>query len=283
MDWIGIDRDNGFFGQKPDDMTDAEFARLTKYIKTRYGLDLTGKKSMVESRLINYLMDRGFGSFSEYLRTIYDGGEEEAANLINRLTTNYTYFLREQEHYEHFMNSFLPNMSERIKQGELCIWSAGCSFGNEAYTFAACMEDYFEGLGGSKCDRRILATDISRNALIAAKNGIYGEAAIKALPPHWRAKYFTEKRGLFTVNERLRSQVMFRYHNLMEPISFKKRFDLIVCRNVMIYFDKDTCSRLIRRFYNATNKGGYLYIGHAEAMPQDSLYVREQAAVYRKL
>lgn len=283
MDWIGVDRDNGFFGQKPEPMTDKDFVKLARYVKKRYGLDLTGRKAMVESRLINYLMDCGFGSFSDYLRTIYDGGEEEAANLINRLTTNYTYFLREQEHYEHFMNVFLPNMKDRIRQGELCIWSAGCSFGNEAYTFAACMEDYFEGLGGSDCDRRILATDISRNALIAAKNGIYGKAAIEALPPHWKTKYFTEKYGLFTVNERLRSQVVFKYHNLMEPIAFKKKFDLIVCRNVMIYFDKATCSRLINRFYNATNKGGYLYIGHAEAMPQDTLYKREQAAVFRKL
>ena len=88
MDWIGVDRDNGFFGQKPEPMTDKDFVKLARYVKKRYGLDLTGRKAMVESRLINYLMDCGFGSFSDYLRTIYDGGEEEAANLINRLTTN---------------------------------------------------------------------------------------------------------------------------------------------------------------------------------------------------
>lgn len=283
MDWIGIEREGGFLGQRPDPLTDEDFARLARYVKNKYGLDLSGRKQMVESRLVNYLMDRGFGSFSDYLRTIYDGGEEEAANLINRLTTNYTYFLREQEHYDHFMNTFLPTMKNRIAAGELCIWSAGCSFGNEAYTFAACMEDYFESIGGSACDRRILATDVSRNALIAAKNGCYAEAAMKIMPPHWKIKYFTERRGIYTVNERLRSQVVFKYHNLMEPITFKKRFDLIVCRNVMIYFDKDTCERLIRRFYSATNPGGYLYIGHAEAMPADTPYKREQTAVYRKV
>ena len=106
---------------------------------------------------------------------------------------------------------------------------------------------------------------------------------MKIMPPHWKVKYFTERHGIYTVNERLRSQVVFKYHNLMEPIAFKKRFDLIVCRNVMIYFDKETCERLIRRFYAATNPGGYLYIGHAEAMPADTPYKREQTAVYRKV
>ncbi len=282
MDWIGIERDSGFLGQRPEPLSDEDFARMAKFVKNKFGLDLTGRKAMVESRLVNYLMDRGFDSFSEYLRTIYDGGEEEAANLINRLTTNYTYFLREQEHYDHFMNTFLPAMRNRIAAGELCIWSAGCSFGNEAYTFAACMEDYFEAHGGSACDRRILATDVSRNALIAAKTGIYAEAAMQVMPAIWKVKYFTERNGFYTVNDRLRSQVVFKYHNLMQPIAFKKKFDLIVCRNVMIYFDKPTCAQLIRRFYAATNPGGYLYIGHAEAMPADTPYIREQTAVYRR-
>ncbi|SDA16177.1 chemotaxis protein methyltransferase CheR [Ruminococcus sp. YE71] len=274
---------NAFFPQRLAPMTDEDFLRLADCIKTRYGLNLDDKKKLVESRLYNYVLDRGFSSFAEFTSVaLAADNETEMANIINRLTTNYTYFMREQEHYDHFRKVFLPNAEKTLRGDQLCIWSAGCSFGHEAYTFAACMEDYFEGRNNN-WDRRILATDISHNALLTAKRGSYSEATLDALPKIWKRKYFTEKNGIYTVNERLRSQVVFKCHNLMDPITFKKKFDLIVCRNVMIYFERDTISQLIRRFYDATNEGGYLYIGHAESLPDDCPYVREQAAVYRKL
>lgn len=272
-----------FTGKSLGSMSDGDFAMLAGFIKEKYGLDLRNRKSMVESRLYYYVIDRGFDSFSEYLSTVLNGdNSSETANIINRLTTNHTYFMREREHYEHFMRSFLPEMERTLKRPELCVWSAGCSFGNEAYSFAACMEEYFEGRNNG-WDRRLLATDISKNALIAAKNGRYAEAAVSHFPKTWLLKYFTEKNGLYTVKERLRSQVVFKYHNLMEPIGFRKKFDLIICRNVMIYFDGNTKSELIKRFYDATNDGGYLYIGHAESVPDGCPYKRECSAVYRKL
>ena len=264
-------------------MSDDDFSSLAAFIKERYGLNLEGRKAMVESRLYNYVIDCGFESFSEYLNTVYSSGYSvEAANIINRLTTNYTYFFREQEHYEHFSQVFLPQLEKTIDNNEICVWSAGCSFGNEAYTFAICMEEYF-GSRHQEWDKRLLATDISQNALIAAKKGIYSKNVLSSLPESWVRKYFTEKNGLYTVTDKLRSQVVFKYHNLMEPITFKKKFDLIICRNVMIYFDNPTKSQLLKRFSNALKPGGYLYIGHAEAMPDDCPFVRERAAVYRKL
>jgi chemotaxis protein methyltransferase CheR len=275
-----------FLAQTLGSMDDTDFRRLAYHIKKKYGLNLDGRKAMVESRLYHYVIDRGFDSFSEYLETVYDGegghNSTEMANIINRLTTNYTYFMREQEHYRHFGEKFLPDMERTVADGEICIWSAGCSFGNEAYNFAMCMEEYFKGKDNG-WDRKILATDISQNAILAAKKGMFSEAVVKSLPDSWRRKYFTEKNGIYTVSPDIRSQVAFKYHNLMEPIAFKKKFDLIICRNVMIYFDGKTKSELIKRFYEATKPGGYLYIGHAESMPTDSPYVREQTAVYRKL
>ncbi len=272
-----------FFPQRLEPMKDEDFFRLTSCIKQRYGLNLGDKKTLVESRLYNYVLDRGFTSFADFVSTALAADNElEMANIINRLTTNYTYFMREQEHFDHFTKVFLPNAEQTIDRNELCIWSAGCSFGHEAYTFACCMEDYFEDKNNS-WDRRILATDISHNALLTAKQGSYGAATLDSLPRAWKKKYFTEKNGIYTVNERLRSQVLFKCHNLMENISFKKKFDLIICRNVMIYFDRETVRDLIRRFYDATNDGGYLYIGHAETLPEGSPYVRERAAVYRKM
>ncbi len=272
-----------FTRQSLGSMSDADFKRLAYQVKKKYGLDLFGKKSMVESRLYHYIIDSGFSSFEEYFRTVYDSNNTaEMPNIINRLTTNYTYFMREQDHFRHFMTKFLPLVQADKSRSELCIWSAGCSFGNEAYSFAACMEEFFSGKNTHIADRRILATDISLNALIAAKKGMYAKSAVSYLPEDWVKKYFTESGGVYTVNERLRSQVMFHCHNLMDEITFRKKFDLIICRNVMIYFDKKTKTELIQRFYNATNDGGYLYIGHAEAMPEGVPYVREAAAVYRK-
>jgi chemotaxis protein methyltransferase CheR len=264
-------------------MSGSDFEKLAQMVKNKYGLNLEGKKSLVENRLYYYVIDRGFTSFSEFMSAVYEScNGMEMANIINRLTTNYTYFMREQEHYRHFVKCFLPEMERTIKNDELCIWSAGCSFGNEAYNFAICSEEYFKDKNNG-WDKRILATDISQNALIAAKSGMYAEAAVRNLPDEWIKKYFTEKNGFFTVTEQIRSQLVFKYHNLMEPISFKKKFDLIVCRNVMIYFDKKTKSELIKRFYDATNTGGYLYIGHAETLPDDCPYTRVCAAIYKKV
>jgi chemotaxis protein methyltransferase CheR len=280
--------DNGmaesvFFGKSLGHMDDGDFKRLAQLVKTKYGLNLDGRKSRVESRLYCYVIDCGFDSFSEYLQTVYESADgTEMANIINRLTTNYTYFMREQEHFKHFESRFLPEKERTLKNKELCIWSAGCSFGNEAYNFAMSMEEYFDGADDG-WDRKILATDISQNAILAAKRGMFAETAVKNLPTMWLMKYFTEKNGIYTVNDRIRSQVVFKYHNLMEPINFKKKFDLIICRNVMIYFDKKTKSELVKRFYDATKPGGYLYIGHAETMPEDCPYERERTAVYKKI
>ncbi len=264
-------------------MEDNDFRRLAYYIKKKFGLNLEGRKAMVESRLYHYVIDRGFHSFAEYFEVLYADSEGvEMANIINRLTTNYTYFMREQEHYTHFTDVFLPQMEKSTDREELCVWSAGCSFGNEAYNFAIFMEEYFSGRENA-WDKRILATDISQNAILAAKGGMFAQAAVSNLPQEWINRYFVKHSGFYTVNDRIRSQVVFKYHNLMEPIAFKKKFDLIICRNVMIYFDKQTKAELIKRFYEATNDGGYLYIGHAESMPDGCPYRREQTAVYRKV
>lgn len=270
-----------FFNKTAGTMSDEEFEKLCGFVKSRYGLDLTGKKQMTESRLTNYVLDRGFSSFSEYLPTVYDEANVcELTNLINRLTTNYTYFCREQEHFDHFENVFLPAWEQTGRQS-LNIWSAGCSYGNEAYTFAMYLAQYF-GLH-STVDKRILATDISSDALLAAKAGVYSKQAVSKLPYEWVKKYFKENGGLFKVDDELRSQVIFKFHNLMQPISFKQKFDLIICRNVMIYFDEQTRDKLVGRFYDAISTGGFLYIGHAETLSKDTPFKRECAGVYRKV
>ncbi len=265
------------------EIADSDFRRLVSFIKKGYGIELEGRKFMVQSRLYNYVQDCGFKDFNDYFNVVFsDESGREMANLINRLTTNHTYFMREAEHFEHFMHVFLPKADKNIKDHDLRIWSAGCSFGNEAYNLAMCLDEYF-GFRQKSWDLKILATDISLNALRSASVGLYTEQALNDLPENWKSKYFTRKNnGLYQVNDKIRSNVIFRYHNLMDEINFKKRFDLILCRNVMIYFDDRDKSALCRRFYDATENGGYLYIGHAESEPKDMPYVKELPAIYVK-
>ena len=223
-----------------------DFIRLAKTIKAKYGMNLTEKKYLIESRLTNYVLDCGFDNFTEYLDSVYaDRSGIEMTNIISRLTTNYTYFMRESEHFKHFTEVFLKEAETRIEDKDLRIWSAGCSYGNEPYNLAMCMSEYFKNrLLAWDC--RILATDISFNALRMAKHGVFTEQAIQELPDEWQRKYFVRHvNGTYQVTDDLRSNVVFKYHNLMDPIMFKKKFDLIVCRNVMIYFDEQTKHDLV--------------------------------------
>lgn len=261
-----------------------DFIKLAGIIKNKYGLNFFEKKFLIENRLTNYILDCGFNDFSEFINMVYcDRSGKEMANIINRLTTNYTYFMREAEHFEHLKNVFLKDAERNSKSKELCIWSAGCSYGNEPYNIAMCIDEYL-GIKKHIWDTKILATDISFNALRAAKNGVYAQQSIKELPKEWVNKYFISlKNGTYQVKSGIRNNVVYKYHNLMEQISFKKKFDLIVCRNVMIYFDEKTKIDLIKRFYEATNEGGYLYIGHADLSPKGMPYKMVQPAVFRKI
>jgi chemotaxis protein methyltransferase CheR len=264
-------------------ISDKDFRQLVTFVKAKYGLNLADKKFLVESRLNNYILDCGFNDFSDYLSVVYiDTSGRELANLINKLTTNHTYFMREPEHFSHFMNTFLPRAEKSVTDRDLRIWSAGCSFGHEPYNLAMCLDEYF-GISKNMWNLQILATDISFNALRSAAKGVYAEQALQNVPDKWIDKYFVKlNNGLYQVSSSIRRNVIFKYHNLMDDISFKKKFDLIACRNVMIYFDDATKSSLCKRFYNATEEGGTLYIGHAESAPEDIPYEKETTAIYRK-
>ena len=262
---------------------DEDFNVLAELVKTQYGIDLTGKKYVIETRLTNYVLDCGYNDFSEYLQSVYaDRSGIEMTNIISRLTTNYTYFRREDGHFKHFSEVFLKEAEKTVFDKDLRIWSAGCSYGNEPYELAMLLHNHF-GRNELGWDFRILATDISFNALRMAKRGVFAEQAVDKLPTEWRNKYFNRQvNGTYQVTDEIRSSVVFKYHNLMDPITFKKRFDLIVCRNVRIYFDDKTRAELVERFYDATEPGGYLYIGHAECFPKNTRYIQVAPAVYKK-
>lgn len=266
-------------------INDKDFHRLVKFVHENYGIDLTKKRQLITGRLSNTILSMGFSSFEEYIdHLIKNRKPEDLELMLNKLTTNYTFFMREGAHFELFTNTILPYLEQTKKDRVLSIWSAGCSSGEEPYTISILLKEYF-GAKASMWDTRVLATDISQNALHAASNAVYDEDSLKELSPGWKKKYFTQvDKGTYSVSQAIKSNVIFRTFNLMDPIKFRLKFDVIFCRNVMIYFDQPTKEALVNRFYDATNPGGYLLIGHSESINKSATkYQYLMPATYRKI
>jgi chemotaxis protein methyltransferase CheR len=269
-----------------DEITDREFRELVQFIKQNYGINLSQKRSLILGRLNNYITQCGFGSFSEYFHYIVSDRTGKAGTiLVNKLTTNHTYFMREPQHFEFLEQVVLPKLVKNAGSNkDLRIWSAGCSTGEEPYTLAMILDSFF---GAEKCqwDAKILATDISTTALERAQKAIYPSNQLTAIPNRWRANYFRKIDDEHDIlGDNIRKEVIFRRFNLMNAaFPFKKKFHLILCRNVMIYFDADIRRELVNRFYDHLETGGYLFIGHSESINRnDSKYAFVAPAIYRK-
>lgn len=265
-------------------LTDQEFKDLVTFVHKNYGIDLSKKRILIEGRMSNILIGHGFTTFRQYMDFLFaDKTGNEVTTLINKLTTNYTFFLRETEHYDYMKSTVLPAFERTRPSKTLYLWSAGCSSGQEAYTMAMTIDEYF-GMHKSEWNTQILASDISMNVLEKAKNAIYTSDEIKDIPPLWRQKYFKDlNNGSFQVIEKIRKEVVFKVINLMEPFKFKHPFDLIFCRNVMIYFDGPTKKNLVDKYYDFTAEQGYLFIGHSESVAKDTTrYSYVQPAIYQK-
>lgn len=266
-------------------LTENEFRKLTTYIKTNYGINLIEKKTLIEGRLNNLLIEKGFHNYSDYMEYVLsDLSGNEISSLINKLTTNHTFFMREVSHFDYFKNVVLPYLKNNCKDNDLRIWSAGCSSGEEPYTLSMIISDFF---GNDKMywNTKILATDISLRALDIARNGIYPGEDVENLPSYWKLNYFSKiDHENYEISHEIKNEVIFRTFNLMDArFPFKKKFHVIFCRNVMIYFDEKTKMELINKFYDITEPGGYLFIGHSESINKgESKYNYVMPAVYRK-
>ncbi|MCI9363221.1 protein-glutamate O-methyltransferase CheR [bacterium 1XD42-1] len=266
-------------------MSDQEFMTLTKYIKDHYGINLTKKRVLIEGRMSSVLRSRNIPNFKAYLDILFnDKTGAEMTTLLNKLTTNHTYFLRENEHFNYLAQEALPYL-ERVHGNDhsLRIWSAGCSSGQEPYTIAMALNEYF-GTRRSLWKIQLLATDISVNVLTKACNGIYENESLNDVPQLWKTKYFKRlPDGNFQVSDSIRKSVDFRTLNLMDPFRFRKPFDIIFCRNVMIYFDGPTKEKLVNKFYDWSTEGGFFFIGHSENINKDTTRYRFiKPAIYQK-
>lgn len=266
-------------------ISEREFNELSELIKGNYGINLSTKKNLVEGRLSNMLADRGINSFTDYLAFLQqDATKSEITNLVNKITTNHTFFMREKNHFEYFSKVILPYLEHNAQDKDLRIWSAGCSSGEEPYTLAMLIADYF---GSRKVlwDTKILATDISIKVLEMAQTGVYAAEAVDALPSSWKMNYLDAMDAeRVQIKQELKKEVIFRTFNLMDDsFPFKKKFHTIFCRNVMIYFDARTKRDLVNKFYECTEPGGYLFIGHSESLNREETRYRYiMPAVYRK-
>ena len=231
------------------------------------------------------LRSRNIPNFKAYLDILFnDKTGAEMTTLLNKLTTNHTYFLRENEHFNYLAQEALPYL-ERVHGNDhsLRIWSAGCSSGQEPYTIAMALNEYF-GTRRSLWKIQLLATDISVNVLTKACNGIYENESLNDVPQLWKTKYFKRlPNGNFQVSDSIRKSVDFRTLNLMDPFRFRKPFDIIFCRNVMIYFDGPTKEKLVNKFYDWSTEGGFFFIGHSENINKDTTRYRFiKPAIYQK-
>lgn len=267
-------------------ISEQEFIKFSNYIRSNFGISLSNKKvTFLTSRLGSILEKSNFKTFSEYYDHVTsDASGESVIEMINKITTNYTYFYREEKHFEYLREIVLPYIYEKeIKNRDLRIWSAGCSSGEEPYALQMIIKDFLADKPNS-WDTKLLATDISTKALIKAQNGIYPLESIEKIPKSWKTKYFqiADPKNV-EVRDIIKNEIIFKRFNLMNSFPFKKKFHVIFCRNVMIYFDAKTKIDLINKFYEFTEPGGYLFIGHSESVDRAySKYKYIQPAIYRK-
>ncbi|MDX2480627.1 MAG: protein-glutamate O-methyltransferase CheR [Desulfuromusa sp.] len=270
-------------------ISDTEFTRLRDLIYQRFGINLTEqKRSLLVGRLQKLMRQLNLPTFSAYFEYL-DNDKTEAglSELVDLISTNHTYFNREKDHFDYFSETALPAVIDQLKKQnrkDLRIWCAGCSSGEEPYTLLMLMMEHL-GADYSSWDAGILATDISDRALTIARRGTYATDRVMQLPEPLRRKYFTAAgQGEMAVVDKIKKEATFRRFNLMNTtFPFKKPFQMIFCRNVMIYFDQTTRDALVSRYHQHTEPDGYLFIGHSETLGRSQTRYRYlKPALYQK-
>lgn len=265
------------------ELQDNDFEKISRLVYDQCGIHLhDGKRELVKARLGKRLREGRFKSFADYYQFVTtDEGTEELVLMIDSISTNLTYFFREESHFIK-LKSVLPKLVDTTSR--LRVWSAGCSSGEEPYSLAMCAS---EALGTHVHGLSIMATDISTKVLKNAATGIYPQDKVGRIPSDLLRRFFQygtgQSSGYYKVRKEIRDIIEFRRFNLMHPFPADFRFQVIFCRNVMIYFDKKTQGGLINRFYQALETGGYLFVGHSESLTGlNHAFHYVEPSIYRK-
>ena len=256
--------------QKEFHFTDKDFNLIRKQIYEKTGINLTpAKRDMVYSRLVRRLRQLGMTKFSDYTNLLDDGDDKELVQFINAITTNLTSFFREPHHFTYLAKTIFPHLIRtKINSRKIRIWSAGCSTGEEPYSIAMTVLQHFPGV--RQWDIKILATDLDSNVLEKAKSGVYHQDRIRDLDASLVKKWFIRGTNGNEQNVKIKQEaqdlITFNRLNLMEGWPIKGKFDVVFCRNVVIYFDKQTQKLLFERFAEHIENDGHIFLGHSETM-----------------
>jgi chemotaxis protein methyltransferase CheR len=253
-------------------MDDECFARLSSYVTREYGIKLpVSKRSMLESRLNKKVKSLGMDNYKQFLDHIFSEEEKQGdlLHVIDLITTNKTDFFREPEHFKFLTGTFLPQWSEQAGRQAMNVWSAGCSSGEEPYTLVMVLEEFRRR--NPAFSYSLLASDVSIRMIQAAFKGVYTLDKIAAISNEMRRLYFLRSKTqpeLVRVKPEYRKKIHYRRINFMDDGFglIKHDYDIIFCRNVLIYFDKATQERVIRKFAEHLRPGGYLFLGHSESI-----------------
>ncbi len=250
----------------------AEFQFLRRFVLEHCGISLgEHKHQLVQGRLLRRLRALGLQDFVSYCELLRRDPQGELGELASAISTNVTAFFREVHHYDLLTDELLPHwLNEKRREGDrLRIWSAGCSSGEEPYALAMVLAESMDRLG-SKLDAKILATDLSPQALESARKGVYSVERIAGISEERRRRWLRrgtgEYEGFVSVHARLRDLVTIQPLNLLHDWPMQGPFDAIFCRNVVIYFDQPTKQRLFQRYAAMLPTGGYLFLGHSESL-----------------
>jgi len=269
-------------------MDSESFNRLSTYVTQEYGIKLPlSKKSMLESRLNKKVKSLGLHSYKEFLDFIFsdEGKQGELFNVIDLITTNKTDFFREAAHFHFLTKEFLPSYKNELNRNNLKIWSAGCSTGEEPYTIIMTLEEYKKK--NPETTYQLLASDVSIRVIQNAFQGIYDLEKIEPVPMELKRNYFLRSKvnpKLVRVKPQYRKKIQFKRINFMNNQYglLKEEFDVIFCRNVLIYFDKATQERVIQKFCSHLKPGGLLFLGHSESIIGMNLPLKQiRSTVYR--
>jgi chemotaxis protein methyltransferase CheR len=258
---------------REETISNADFGRLRTLIYTQSGINLNvDKKTMLELRIKRRLKSLELTSFSDYCEYLFghQGQREEMVHFLDVVTTNKTDFFREPDHFDYLVQKALPDLIARNGcERSVMVWSAGCSTGEEPYTLAMVMNEFGQTHPGFHF--RVLATDISTEVLAKAKMGVFSEEVVRPVSADLRRKYFMRSRdrnsNLLRVVPELRQMIEFRRLNFMDSdYGLAEKVDVVFCRNVIIYFDRDTQEQILQKLTHNLLPGGYAFVGHSEAL-----------------
>lgn len=279
-------------GVSPQLYKSADFRRIAQLLKAEAGIVLSEKKTMLAySRLAPLVRKSAKETFGEYLDLVEEDAEQRK-KVVASLTTNHTYFNREPHHFEHFTKYVRSELIQRSQNREkVRIWSAGSSSGEEIHTLMMYLlgENKIEGQKIARGDLLVLASDLAQHAVLAAKAATYEAEAVSKMPEALRSAWCDlakdSDRSTVTISPVITNLIRYRQLNLLRAWPFDGQFDVIFCRNTMIYFDEPTKAQLVQRFAEHLKPGGYLYIGHSERVSGPALEVLNLvgATIYQKV